>query len=429
MLGATPAVGNLSRVTANLAAGGRTTVSALAYASTLLLVVSLAGQYLALIPQTVTAGIVIYFAAGMVDDGARRIIGQLFVQRQRIERQAYRTLFQDFSVILLVAFVAVFGDMIKAVGIGVGAAMFLFVTNRMRPVIRRVSFGDTHRSLKVRNPEDTKWLAASGSRIAIIEVDGPLFFGTADSIEQKVAALPVDCNIIIIDLRRVHDIDPTGARKLLQITRRLHAKQRELLLTGTSDYFRRFLQTMGLDGVLPADKWHDDLDHALQHVEDALLETQGGSSQHRVLRLSETALASGLDPQQVLVLEKYLRQHECVSGTQLFAKGDTGDSLYVTSTGSVDILVPLNDNRTKRIVSLGAGVIFGEMALLQGEVRSTTAVLWGTGIVWELTRVALDQLLNHDPPIARQVLFNVGCQLASRLRGMTTEFLALENDA
>ena len=427
LLGATASAGNLSRVKINLSSGGNSRLSGISYAVTLGLIGTLAGNYLSLVPHAVTAAIVIYFAVGMADEGTRRIVQQLIAQRGQVGRQYYRLLLANFSVILLVASVAVIGDMMKAVGIGLAAAMFLFVSTRMKPVVRRVAFGDQRHSLKIRTSDDRGLLDQHGTQIAIIEADGPLFFGTADSIADEIENLSIKANLLIIDLKRVTDIDPTGARSLLQSSRRLVTKRKQLLISGASPHFENFLTSMGLEKLVPKQNWHDDLDQAMEDAENRLLLRLGGLSRHQALSLAETALVAGLNGNEIEILGGFLLKKECGPNTQLFSIGDEGDSLFVAVGSSVDILIPLKDGRQRRIVGLAPGVIFGEMALLEGKRRSTTAVVLDRSIVFELSRSALDGLLHHNSGIARQVLFNVGCQLAGRLRAITGEVLLLED--
>lgn len=426
LAGATPGVGNLSRVNVNIANGGRTRLSYFVYALAIAILILLAGELLALVPHSVTAAIVTYYAFAMIDDGTRRISKQLFVQRKAVSEQYYRVLLANFSVIALVAAVAVLGDMVQAAGVGFVATTFLFVQSRIKPAVRRVTFGDTRRSHKVRSAADMDRLARQGRRTVVIEAEGPLFFGTADSIAGEIERHAAEADRVIVDLRRVQDIDPTGARTLLQAARYLADKKKRMLLSGMSPLFGNMLSAMGIEHVVPREDWHFDLDHALEIAEDWLLGETGGGELHRTIPLAETSLADGLDRTQSDVLEGFLIKRRCDRATTLFEMGQRGDSLLVTGGGSVDILLPLKDGQQKRLVSLSPGVIFGELALLEGQPRSTSAVLVEESVVWELTRAAFDALLDSHPRIARQVLFNVGRQLAGRLRAITGEMALLE---
>ncbi|MFZ2853063.1 MAG: SulP family inorganic anion transporter [Rhodocyclaceae bacterium] len=424
VLGGTPSIGNLSRVMVNLSAGGRSAFSGLAYAATLTLVVVLAGSWTGLVPSAATAGILIFYAISMVDDGTRRQLVQLLTQRAQLARAQYRLLLANFGVIVLVALVAVLGDMMKALGVGVAAAMFIFVRMSMKPVVRRVFNAQYHRSLKVRAHEEMQLLEREGSRIAVIEVEGPLFFGTADRVALEIENVAKNAASLILDLKRVSDVDPTGARTLLQAANKLKARQRVLLLSGANQRVEHFLRTMGLEAAVAAEDWYHDLDTALERLEDALLAKHDVNVGHAVVRLSETGLADGLSEAQTNVLEAYLSKRLFESEGTVFCNGDVGNSLFVATGSVVDILLPLQNGSRKRVASFAPGVVFGEMALLEGKTRSADAVVQGPSMVWELKRECLHEIEFKHPEIARTILFNLSRSLAERLR-MTTVALRL----
>ena len=58
------------------------------------------------------------------------------------------------------------------------------------------------------------------------------------------------------------------------------------------------------------------------------------------------------------------------AGTVLFQEGDLGDCMYVVKSGTVDI-----KDGDAVLETVGEGAIFGEMALLDSEPRSASAVV------------------------------------------------------
>jgi SulP family sulfate permease len=427
MLGGTACLSNTARVTVNLANGGRTNLSRLAYVATMAIIVVLVGNHLSKVPTAVTAAIVIYYAFAMVDDGTRRLFTQLFPHIRHLNRQSDRLLLANFIVIVLVASVAMIVGMMSAVGIGVAAAMFLFVRTRMKPAIRRVLHGNHHHSLKIRADGDQALLISEGKQIVIIEADGPLFFGTADSISLEIEQVAKHMNYLIIDFKHVQDIDTTGARTLLQASHKLVAQNKQLLFCGADRQADRFLRAMGLENVVPKQNWHNDLDHALEDAEDRLLVQLGAHSNLKAVTLADTLLAAGLKAEDIVILESVMERKDYSVATQLFGAGDPGISLFIATASSVDILMSIKHGRQKRVISLAPGVFFGEMALLEGQPRSATAVLQGASTVWELSREALDRLLVTSPGIAHQVLLNISRHLANRLRSVTDDVRVLED--
>ncbi len=422
LLGATMTAANPARVAINLASGARSALSGVVYACTLLLAVLALGSWLGMVPHAVTAAILVFMASRMVDDGTRRLAWQVLVRQAAMAREQYRLLVANFSVVVLVAMVVVFGDMLKGVAVGVLAAMFLFVRAGMRSVVRRVTSAELRRSLKVRSLADMQVLARTGAQVVVIEVEGALFFGTADQLAREIdARADAGARWLVLDLQRVSDVDPTGARSLLLAAKRLHSQRRSLALAGANNRVGRVLQAMGLEALTAPVQWFDDLDTALEAHEDLLLRENGEQGEPRALSFLQTALAEGMTDAQGKQLQAYLQQRECGVGERIFRTGETGSSLFVAADSVVDILLPMDSGRSRRVASFAPGVVFGEMALLDNKPRSADAVAKSAGTVWELTREQLSRIEREHPEIARCIQYNLSRSLAERLRLTTTE--------
>lgn len=107
------------------------------------------------------------------------------------------------------------------------------------------------------------------------------------------------------------------------------------------------------------------------------------------------------------------------AGERLFEKGDDGDAAYVVLSGSVDVLIPTDGGETS-VALLGAREIFGEMAVLCDQPR-TTAIAANTDIeVLRLDRQAMVNMLNEFPDIALELIR----VLAARLEATTRDLAA-----
>ncbi|MCZ6525079.1 MAG: cyclic nucleotide-binding domain-containing protein, partial [Gammaproteobacteria bacterium] len=60
------------------------------------------------------------------------------------------------------------------------------------------------------------------------------------------------------------------------------------------------------------------------------------------------------------------------SGDQIFQEGDKGDCAFLIESGSIDISTR-KDSKFYRIIILGEGDLFGEIALIDNEPRTATA--------------------------------------------------------
>ena len=107
--------------------------------------------------------------------------------------QGKATIF-DFLVILAVVVTAVGADLMSAAGVGVGFAILLFLREQIRSsIVRRTLFGNQTFSKKRRLPDDMAVLEKNGGQTAVIELQGPLFFGTADQLFSEMQPLLTEC--------------------------------------------------------------------------------------------------------------------------------------------------------------------------------------------------------------------------------------------
>jgi CRP-like cAMP-binding protein len=99
------------------------------------------------------------------------------------------------------------------------------------------------------------------------------------------------------------------------------------------------------------------------------------------------------------------------AGAVIFEEGDPGSRMYVIQTGEVRILKRVGA-REITLARLGAGEAFGEMALLDRQPRSATAVVEAPARILEIEEVAFADLVRNNGEIALRLLR----RLSSRLR-------------
>lgn len=99
----------------------------------------------------------------------------------------------------------------------------------------------------------------------------------------------------------------------------------------------------------------------------------------------------------------------------IFHQGDVGDSLQVVTGGAVKIVLPSAEGEEAIIATLHPGDFFGEIALLDGSPRSTTAVALEATETLALPRDEFQKLLDDDPRLVRALLQ----ALAEELRRLT----------
>ena len=414
----------LSRCSNNVRAGARTRWSALFYALIAAGMLS-AVEKITWLPLSVMGGLLVAVSWIMVDEWSRRLPRQL-MRRHGLTPVQHRTLLANYLVMLTVVVTAVVANLIAAVGVGVVGAMLLFVRSNSGSVVRRELHGDSFHSLRQRSISRMRELEREGWRIVLLELEGPLFFGTADRLAREIERLAARAEVLILDFRRINDIDATGARILQQATRAGASRNCRLVFAAIDpDGARaRMLTMLGGDGLPDRRFWFDTADTALEWAEEELLSRfELPEPRDRQLSVRETQLGRGMDASDLLILQEALTELQVPRGAPIFCTGDAADGLYVVVAGSVSVFLRGPSGR-KRVASLAPGVVFGEMGLLDGLPRSADVVADEDSVVLKLTRAQFDGIRRTRPGIAATVLFNLSGEMATRLRYVNLELQA-----
>ncbi|MSQ24210.1 MAG: cyclic nucleotide-binding domain-containing protein [Chloroflexi bacterium] len=114
------------------------------------------------------------------------------------------------------------------------------------------------------------------------------------------------------------------------------------------------------------------------------------------------------------VLDLAVRE-EHPGGELVFRQDDPASDLLVLISGFVKVSVRGRANDVE-LAELGPGSVLGEMAFLLGGTRSATVRAIGPIALLRFPNAAFQQMLNTRTPAAFQILFNIACSAASRLR-------------
>ena len=128
--------------------------------------------------------------------------------------------------------------------------------------------------------------------------------------------------------------------------------------------------------------------------------------------LAQVAIFAGLDADGLRELAGAARRRTFRAGEVIFHRDDPGQVLYVIRSGKVKIYITSQDGQEVALAVFGPGDYFGELALLDGQPRSASAVAIEPVETYALQRNDFINAVMHHPRIAVQVM-NV---LSRRLR-------------
>lgn len=93
-----------------------------------------------------------------------------------------------------------------------------------------------------------------------------------------------------------------------------------------------------------------------------------------------------------------LRKTLAKAGERIITQGDSGEWLYLIQEGTCVVLVD-KDGQSNRVVTLKAGDVFGEMAVLTGEFRTANVDAETDMILWKLDRRDFEPLADNHPDL------------------------------
>ena len=108
-------------------------------------------------------------------------------------------------------------------------------------------------------------------------------------------------------------------------------------------------------------------------------------------------------------------------GEVIFKEQTLGNTMYELKNGTVGIYAAYGTPDEKKLTELGAGRIFGEMAVIEAYPRSATAVALSDAEAVEVSTADIQEYFNSQP----EKLMEIMRGMSRRLRELTTDYQAV----
>ncbi len=422
LFGGIVSAGSQSRAMANISYGGRTANSRLASGLFALAVLLFISPLLSKLPKVVLAATLVVLAFRIFDTWSLNLFSLLISKGKRTKQ-----IFSDLFVVVFVTATLVFVGVFEAVGAGVFISIMFFILRMGKNIIRREYNGERIRSNIHRTLKEIDYLEKYGHKIMVYELEGSIFFGTADKIASTIdEVLKTEAKYIIVDLKRVSDIDSTGANILLRIMDRCIDQDKHMILSSiglmrNSDALSTSLSIVK-DQSTKKNRYHDcdieSIDDALGWAEDKLLAEHFGKDRYdKKISLATLDVLSGFSKADLKVFGQYVVETIYEAGDVIIEQGTPGEKVYFIVQGKVQIIVDLPDGLSKiKIATLCPGMIFGEMAFIDMGLRSANVVSETYVACYYLTNSDLNRLNQGQPEIAHKLMLGFARELSKRIR-------------
>jgi signal transduction histidine kinase len=123
-----------------------------------------------------------------------------------------------------------------------------------------------------------------------------------------------------------------------------------------------------------------------------------------MVALESTKLFGGLSLADLQLLNSSAQIRDFTHDQVIFKEGDAGDGMYVVRSGGVQISALLGQAERKPLARLEPGDYFGEMAVVDNEPRSASAIAEGDTSVFYLPRELVFKLLERSPNLAVRLI-------------------------
>jgi sulfate permease, SulP family len=421
LLGGIPGSGQTGATLVNMSSGGQRRLSGVFEGVLALLAFLILGRMIAWIPLAALAGILI-------------VVGFRMSDRNSLQLLRSRSTIPDFAVILSVVVVAATVSLIAASGVGIALAILLFIREQVGgSVIRSKTYGNQMFSRRVRLPEEMSILERCGDRTVIFELQGSLFFGTADQLLSALEPELQTRTYVVLDMRRVLGVDVTAARVLEQIEDTITEHNGFLIFchfgqkVPSGRDIEQYFKTVGVVRAERSVQIFGTRDDALLWIEERILNEEIRERAAEIpLGLREINLFAGRKEETLASLESSMDRRSYKAGEKIFSRGDHGEELFLIRRGAVRIQLPVSGKLMYHVATFGRGDFIGEMAFFDPAQRSADAIALTDTDLFVLSRARFDALAGEHKMIAIQLLEGLAVTLALRLRRADKELRAFQ---
>lgn len=355
----------------------------------------------------------------------------------------------DYAIVLTILAATILVGFLQAVALGLLLAVILFVVGYSQVnVVRHEMSGATLHSRVVRSRDEEQLLKQEGQAVFILQLQGFIFFGTADSLYNRVRRRLDDRNLlptsaVILDFTQITGIDSTAVISFGKLKTVATTHSFELLICGANRRVHAQLEQGGLGEAEEPIVYFDSVDQGLAHCEQRLLarvsgneappETEDNASLFvlqiaRILRSGGRGGNSDEAEQEKLIalMFPFFEELPVESGTLFIEQGQPAESLYVLLRGQVTAQLPRASGGAIRLETMGSGRVIGEIGFYLGSERTAEVVADEPSTLLRLTRENMARM-EREAPQSAALLHRLMVQLlGERVVHLTSTVRALE---
>ncbi|MCK4502207.1 MAG: cyclic nucleotide-binding domain-containing protein [Desulfuromonadales bacterium] len=141
--------------------------------------------------------------------------------------------------------------------------------------------------------------------------------------------------------------------------------------------------------------------------------------------LADNQLFDGMAATEIEYLGSIFNQIRVAEGKTVFIENMPGESLYFVQQGTVQVSQLLAEIDEQDLVTLGAGDVFGELAIIDGGNRCATARVVKNTVLYVLQKKDFNKLVSEKPRLGLQLTLNIVRIFTAKMRSAKQEYRAM----
>ncbi|MBU8683580.1 SulP family inorganic anion transporter [Bacillus haynesii] len=227
LFGGIPATGAIARTATNIKTGAASPISGIVHGVFVLLVLLLFAPYASLIPLASMSPILMVVAWNMSE---RKEFTNILKIRN-----------SDSAVLVVTFLLTVWQDLVFGVAAGILLAIITFIAKMSKSF--RIKKDVSESIVQSAAAEEEKKFHRS---VSIYSVEGPLFFGSSNSLEDSILDKGHPPKLLILLMNKVDYMDSSAEGSLMTIVNRVHQQNGKVMIVGLQQQPRELLHKTGL---------------------------------------------------------------------------------------------------------------------------------------------------------------------------------------
>jgi SulP family sulfate permease len=360
-----------------------------------LMVVFIGTDVLVYFPKTVFGGLLVFLGFGFMAEW----LGDAYRQLPRL----------DYGMIVVITLAMATIGYLEGVIIGMvlSVVVFAFDYSRVENVRHHFSGAEYHSTVQ-RPDNQMEILRSAGDAIEIYQLQGFIFFGTANALYIRMTTLLDPVKFLILDFQKVIKLDSSATYSIQKLSQFCRKCEVELIFSNVPASVEVTLKKIEATR-------YDQLDLALAYAEEQLLKAEA----FEAVPPGTITIVSRLPQTDWAEIFSYMERRTVPKGSLIAKQGTLAEGMYFVSKGMLGVYLNVDDDHAYRIRTIQQGSVVGEIGMYLKSTRTADIIAEVDSEILILSHEGMQGLIENNPTLATQLHEQIARLMAQRLKDTT----------